>query len=1220
MLLRLAGLGAALLSCGLVASPSSAAVTGLQVVYDGVIDGRYVHSVYVTSNAPTDLFLSVFNHSVTSGSMAGTLHADVIPTGSWNPVFSSPGAYAYDSFVTVTGVTGFEATTTLDPSFGGGFGALIPANAGWYTSTPNSPLAFGAAGRIKILQVAASSPLPYTARLQVSYKLSPSATTPILSPFYTYSIPGPVDSDGDGANDATDCAPNNSAIYQGAPELCATVGTDNNCNGNSAEIDANASDRVSFYRDQDSDGYTLITSSLFCPGTTNPGWQPAVSVPIDCNDSSSAVYPGAPELCATVGTDNDCDGNSAETDANASDRVSFYRDQDSDTFTTSATSLFCPGTTNSGWRQQASAQLDCDDTSAAAYPGAPELCGTVGTDNNCNGSSTDVDANATDRVAFYRDQDGDTYTLATTGLFCAGTTNPGWRPQISSPLDCNDTSAAVYPGAPELCDSIGTDNDCDGDSLEAAGGVQTFYQDSDGDGYGATAATVSSCQAPPGYVLAPGDCNDSSPAVYPGAPELCGTVGTDNNCNGSSTDVDSNASDRVSFFRDEDGDGYTLSATSLFCAGTTNPGWRPQISNPLDCNDTSAAVYPGAPELCGTVGTDNDCDGDTAETTGDSTFYLDADGDGFGDDSSFVLACQAPPGYVTVGGDACPSNPFSQAPIPWYRDQDQDQFGNQASSVMACAQPSGYAAKSGDCNDTSASINPGAAEACNGLDDNCNGSLDEGFALSAFFADSDGDGFGSAAAPVQACAAPPAHVTSSTDCNDSNPAAYPGGAELCATIGTDNNCNGNAQDVDANAADRVSFYTDADGDGYTLSTGALFCSGTSNAGYRPQVSAPLDCNDSSASVYPGAPELCATVGTDNNCNGNPNDTDAYASDRTTFYLDTDGDGAGDPATATLACTAPGSAWVTVAGDQCPLDASKTAPGVCGCGTSDTSTDGDSVLDCIDNCPNVSNPSQEDCDGDGVGDACSTFVDCNTNGVPDSCEDGSVHAATGQMAFSGSGGAATATLTGLVPATTNVVVRVTARGDLDALDEFLTLRLNGILIGFQMFRTGGSGCPGTPDSLELTLLPSTWSAVLGAAPSTGTILVTVVPSSAVDTAGCAGSFVKVALRYGGPEFDCDGNGTSDLCQIASGSGDCDDNGVLDSCEAGGPGDTDSDGRPDSCERSYGDFNLDGIIDNTDLAFVLAAWDFVGVSPADLDNDLDVDGNDLALLLARWGPVG
>jgi hypothetical protein len=78
-------------------------------------------------------------------------------------------------------------------------------------------------------------------------------------------------------------------------------------------------------------------------------------------------------------------------------------------------------------------------------------------------------------------------------------------------------------------------------------------------------------------------------------------------------------------------------------------------------------------------------------------------------------------------------------------------------------------------------------------------------------------------------------------------------------------------------------------------------------------------------------------------------------------------------------------------DGCPTDPLKSAPGACGCGVADVDTDSDGVLDCNDNCDTLSNPLQEDCDSDNVGDVCEyasgTQTDFNLNSIPDNCEPG-----------------------------------------------------------------------------------------------------------------------------------------------------------------------------------------------------------------------------------------
>ncbi len=651
----------------------------------------------------------------------------------------------------------------------------------------------------------------------------------------------------------------------------------------------------------------------------------------------------------------------------------------------------------------------------------------------------------------------------------------------------------------------------------------------------------------------------------------------------------------VTYFRDSDGDGFGVDTdTETTCVGAP-AGY---VVEDGDCDDADATSYPEAPELCATVGTDNNCNGNADDVDADapdkSDFYGDADGDGYGDPAVVERACTAPAGFVANAGDACPDNGALIAPV-------------------------------------------------------------------SYFVDGDGDGFGgTATASFCQTSAPAGHSSVDGDCDDTDGTSYPEAPELCATVGTDNNCNGNADDVDADAPDKSDFYGDADGDGYG-DPAVVERACTAPAGFVANAG---DCADSDPSINPGAPEICN--GIDDNCVGGADDGLEFRP----YFLDIDGDGYGDSSTETSACAAPGDDWVTDGGDDCPNDPAKLEPGDCGCGVAETDTDFDTVPDCIDNCPDVPNATQADCDGDGVGDACSTaedcndngipdscdlasgasadvdgdgipdscqadcnknglpdsyeiasgaIVDCDSNGVPDECEDGYIEGDTGDMGAVGAEEPVEVVLTGQEVASTDVRLRLEARGDLDGPNEYLVLTLNGVPVGGDLFATGGSECPAEPDSIELTLSMHDWMNVMENATTAGRVRVRLVASAQVSASECANGLSRVSVSYGGSSFDCDGDGQPDSCQLAAGEGDCNGNGIFDACERGTITDTDADGRPDSCERAYGDFNLDGVIDGIDLCFVLVAWSETTGGICDLDNDGDVDGNDLSYLLTRWGPV-
>ena len=171
--------------------------------------------------------------------------------------------------------------------------------------------------------------------------------------------------------------------------------------------------------------------------------------------------------------------------------------------------------------------------------------------------------------------------------------------------DCDDRDADVYPGAPERCNDL--DDDCDGD-VDEVHDLVPVYLDEDGDGVGAGEA-LRTCPAPAGYEPMAGDCDDTDPDVFPGAPEVCD--GVDQDCDG---ELDEDPEPPL--YADDDADGFGDPAKPADCAAFA-------VADASDCNDADDEVFPGAPERCN--GLDDDCDG---LTTGEE----DADEDG-------ALAC-----------------------------------------------------------------------------------------------------------------------------------------------------------------------------------------------------------------------------------------------------------------------------------------------------------------------------------------------------------------------------------------------------------------------------------------------------------------------------------------------------------------------------------------------------------------------------------------------------
>lgn len=280
---------------------------------------------------------------------------------------------------------------------------------------------------------------------------------------------------------------------------------------------------------------------------------------------------------------------------------------------------------------------------------------------------------------------------------------------------------------------------------------------------------------------------------------------------------------------DHDGDGYSIAEG--------------------DCDDTNGAIYPGAPDLAD--GLNNDCDDETDEGSPD----FDDDGDGFSDiegdcDDSDVLINPQAEERINDIDDNCNGT----------IDEGTDAYDDDGD---------GSTENGGDCNDLSSAVHPNAVEILDGIDNNCDGTTDEGTA--AYDDDQDGYtelqgdcdddplGAGQAASPVGIEIADgidndcngiiddgdfatdddlDGWSELAGDCDDTDAYTYPGAPEF--QDGEDNDCNGTVDDGIDNFDDDNDGYTEADG----------------------------DCDDYNSAVYPGAPEIQdVPVDYDNDCDG-----------------------------------------------------------------------------------------------------------------------------------------------------------------------------------------------------------------------------------------------------------------------------------------------------------------------------------------------------------------
>jgi large repetitive protein len=378
--------------------------------------------------------------------------------------------------------------------------------------------------------------------------------------------------------------------------------------------------------------------------------------------------------------------------------------------------------------------------------------------------------------------------------------------------------------------------------------------------------------------------------------------------------------DKITVYFDGDNDDYGAPGTEQqICPPTDENGLptgelqRDRSSNDDDCDDSDQDLNPGQIELCD--GLDNDCDSEADEGLAQTVFYIDTDGDGFGepDVSKSITSCGAPPGFVDNSFDCDDENAAinpdavevcdvgidndcngaaddqdgqldeSSAP-EWFLDEDSDSYGDPEDVLRSCLQPgASYVANADDCADYNPQVNPGILEICNHIDDDCDQLIDDSdpdidpATQTTWIADDDDDGFGDPAITALACYQPWFYLPANApvDCDDTEP---------LLTV-------------------PAPWVVDGDGDGYGAGTPSAPSCVSPGPDYV-LVAFGLDCDDANPFTSPLGNEICD--GVDNDCDTLFDDDDdsldlAFS---LTFYRDVDGDDYGDALASVVGCTPP----------------------------------------------------------------------------------------------------------------------------------------------------------------------------------------------------------------------------------------------------------------------------------------------------------------------------